>query len=279
MGDIALLDGINEAGLAAGAFYFPTFAEYTPVTPENRAKALSPGDFSNWILTQFASVEEVRRAVENKAVVIVPTVLEGWGPETPPAHYVVYDKTGASIVIEPVHGKLVVHENPLGVMSNSPPFDWHMINLRNYIALDTLNVPPIKIAGNTVRQIGQGGGMLGLPGDFSPPARLVRAAVFSATAVPAANARRGILQVFHILNNFDIPVGVAREKSKGVTHTDFTMLTVARDPGSLRYYYRTYDDQTIRMVDLTKCDPNAKRVKLLGTKSDQPVVDMTDKLK
>lgn len=160
-----------------------------------------------------------------------------------PLHYIVYDKTGKSIVIEPLAGKLVVYDNPLGVMSNSPTFDWHMTNLRNYIALSPRNVPPVKIAGIELKQLGQGSGMLGLPGDFPPPSRLVRAAIFSQTAVPSPNAEEGIYQVFHILNNFDIPVGVAQEKDdKSKIHTDYTMLTVAHDPQNLRYYWRTYND-------------------------------------
>lgn len=277
--DVKVLDGLNEAGLAAGAFYFPTFAEYTPVTAENQAKGLSPGDFPNWLLTQFATVEEVRKAIENNEVVVTPTVLEGWGPETPPFHWIVYDKTGASIVIEPVDGKLVIHDNPLGVMSNSPTFDWHMTNLRNYIALNPRNVPPITIDGQTFHQLGQGSGMLGLPGDFTPPSRFIRAAVFSTTAIPSDNAEKGIEQVFHILNNFDIPVGVAREESEGVMHTDYTMLTMARDPQNLRYYYKTYDDQTIRMVGMKEFDLDAKTIKILSTKSEQPTVDMSDQFK
>jgi choloylglycine hydrolase len=157
-------------------------------------------------------------------------------------------------------------------MSNSPTFDWHMTNLRNYIALNPRNVPPI-------RQLGQGSGMLGLPGDFSPPSRLVRAAVFSATAIPSDTAQQGIEQVFHILNNFDIPVGVAREESDGAIHSDYTMLTTARDPQSLRYYYKSYDDQSIRMVDLKQFDLDAKTIKMLGTKGKQPIVDMSDQVK
>ncbi len=278
--DLAISDGINEKGLAVGAFYFPTFAKYAEITDQNRAKALSPVDFPNWILVQFATVAEVRGAVERGEAVIAPTVLDGWGPEAPPFHYVVYDKTGACIVIEPVDGKLKIYNNPLGVMTNSPGFDWHMTNLRNYIALNPRNVPPVEIDSVKLQAFGQGSGMLGLPGDFTPPSRFVRAAVFSATAIPSPDANQGILQVFHILNNFDIPVGVAREvDSKGVIHTDYTQFTTARDPQNLCYYYKSYEDQTIRMVDLRKFDLNAKDVKKLGTKSTQPVVDMSAEAK
>ena len=231
------------------------------------------------MLTQFATTDEVREAIESGAVVIVPTVLKNWGPESPPFHYVVYDKSGKSIAIEPVGGKLVVRDNVLGVMTNSPTFDWHMTNLRNYISLNPRNVPDLDISGETFKQLGQGNGMLGLPGDFTPPSRFVRATVFSTTAVPPQSAGAGIKQVFHILNNFDIPVGVAREKSDGVVHTDYTMLTVARDPQNLAYYYKTYDDQTLRVVHLTDFDKNGTSVKLLSTKSEQPIIDMSSRLK
>jgi choloylglycine hydrolase len=276
--NLAILDGLNEEGLAVGAFYFPTFAEYTETTPENQAVSMSMMDFPNWLLTSFATVEEVRAAIESGEVAVAPTVLPGWPPEPQPFHYVVYDRTGASIVIEPVGGELKIHDNPLGVITNSPTFDWHMTNLRNYIALDPRNIPPVEVAGETFRQFGQGSGMLGLPGDFTPPSRFVRAAVFSATAIPEANAERGIFQVFHILNNFDIPVGVAREEHEGVVHTDYTMLTMARDPQSLKYYWKSYEDQTIRVIDMNALDLDGDSIIRISTAGQQPVIDVTGEM-
>ncbi len=148
-----------------------------------------------------------------------------------------------------------------------------------YVALNPNNIPPVSIFGQTFKQLGQGSGMLGLPGDFTPPSRFVRAAVFSATAIPEKNAEKGIQQVFHILNNFDIPVGAAREVKNGVIYSDYTMLTVARDSKNLRYFYNTYNDQTLRMIDLSRFDFNAKSIKKISAKSDQPIVDMTDRVK
>ena len=274
-----ILDGINEKGLSAGSFYFPSFAKYSVTTPENQLISMSSSDFTQWIVSQFATVDEVRAAIENGEVAISPVLTPGFPPEVQPFHFVVYDRSGKSLVIEPLDGKLVLYDNPTGAMSNSPTFDWHLTNLRNYIALNPNNIPPVSIFGKTFKQLGQGSGMLGLPGDFTPPSRFVRAAVFSATAIPEKNAEKGILQVFHILNNFDIPVGVAREVHEGVIHSDYTMLTVARDPKNLRYFYRTYDDQTIRMVDLSKFDFNAKAIVKISTTSEQPIVDMTGELK
>src|SRR3990167_11486658 len=105
--DIA--DGINEKGLSIGDFYFPGYATYATITPENKSRALSPTEFSNWVLTQFASVDEVKQGIQS--VVIAPTTPKGW-PVLPPFHYVVYDKMGNSIVIEPMNGGFKIYDNP-----------------------------------------------------------------------------------------------------------------------------------------------------------------------
>ena len=69
---------------------------------------------------------------------------------------------------------------------------------------------------------------------------------------------------------------MAREKDKdGTIHSDFTQFTVVRDPQNLCYYYKSYDDQTIRMIDLRKFNLDAKDVKKLGTQSSQTIVDMS----
>ena len=272
-----LMDGMNEEGLSVGTFYFPGFAEYTPQTDENQARSLSPIDFPNWILSQFKSIEEVKAGLAG--VVIAPTVFKDWGNMVPPFHYIVFDKDGNSIVIEPIDGKLVWHDNPLGVLTNSPNFEWHMTHLRNFINLTPVNVPPLKIAGLTLAPFGQGSGMVGLPGDFTPPSRFVRSAIFSITATPEKTADESIFKVFHLLNQFDIPVGLARQSENGVVHTDYTIATVARDPSQLKYYYRTYADQTIRMVDLNTFNKDGKEVQVISTEGKQGFIDMSKELK
>ncbi|MDQ7826614.1 MAG: choloylglycine hydrolase family protein [Candidatus Eremiobacteraeota bacterium] len=279
-GNLAIMDGINEKGLSVGAFYFSTCAEYAPLTEKNRASALSPVDFPNWILTQFATIDEVRSAIEQGKVAVVPTPVNGWGPAAPPLHYIVYDKAGKSIVIEPVGGKLRIFENPLGVITNSPGFDYMITNLRNYIHLSTVNVASLTMGGLTLLPCGQGTGMVGLPGDYTPPSRFVRAAFFSANAVPVKDVTEGIFQVFHILNNFDIPRGITSSTDGGTVYYDYTQATVARDPRNLRYYLRMYGDQTIRMADLKKFDLDSARALTVSTMEfRQSVVDITPELK
>lgn len=274
---LAILDGINEKGLSVGTFFFPGFAGYVKNTNENKKKGLSPADFPNWIITQFGTIEELKAALST--ISIVEEKVPGWGETAPPFHYIVYDKTGHCIVIEPVNGELNVYDNPLGVLTNSPQFDWHLTNLRNFINLTAINAKPFKFRGLEFTGFGQGSGMVGLPGDFTPPSRFVRATIYSAVALPSATSEEAIFQTFHILNQFDIPVGAIREESNGKVYSDYTMLTCARDPANLTYYFKTYDDSTIRVADLKKFDLQAKDVKYMKMNSKQAAIDITHLLK
>ena len=271
-GEQAIADGLNEKGLSIGAFYFPGYASYATITPENKNRALSPTEFSNWVLTQFASVDEVKQGIQS--VVIAPTTPKGW-PVLPPFHYVVYDKMGNSIVIEPMNGGFKIYDNPLGVMTNSPTFDWHLTNLTNYINLSPVNTPPVTINGLKLQAFGQGEGMHGLPGDFTSPSRFVRAAIFSSTAIPTDNADQNVLQAFHILNQFDIPMGASRSIEKTGIDAEYTLATTVKDSQNLKYYFRTYGDQNIKMVNLNSFDLNSKTIKTYPMNSSQTVQDIS----
>ncbi len=275
--DQKLMDGINEKGLVAAAFYFPGYAGYANITKENQAKSLSPIEFPNWILTQFATVEEVKAGLQS--VVIAPTILKSWGPTPPPMHYIVYDQSGKSIVIEPVKGSLIVHENLIGTITNSPTFDWHITNLNNFINLTPFNAESKTLLGLKLTSFGQGSGMVGLPGDFTPPSRFVRAAIFSAAAAPSKTSVELVDQTFHILNQFDIPLGAVREKSQGKVSYDSTQLTSVKEAKTLKYYYKTYEDQEIKFVDLNQFDLNAKTIKKMEVKGKQKSLDVSSMLR
>ena len=245
----AIIDGINDQGLYVGLFYFPGYASYADSTKENAAHAMAPHEYANWLLGNFANVEEVKANFDK--VVLVPVALEEFG-QPAPVHFVVHDRTGKAVVIEPLNKGLKIYDNPLGVVTNAPTFDWHMTNLRNYINLSATNVPPVDLGGITLAQFGQGSGLRGLPGDFTPPSRFVRAVAFSQSAFPSETAPQAVLQAFHILNNFDIPYGSVREVDNGRVHAEATTWSSAADLKNLRWYFRTYDDQSIRSVDLMK---------------------------
>jgi choloylglycine hydrolase len=272
----AVVDGVNEKGLSVGLFYFPGYAKYQKVEAADADKALAPWELGVYLLGSCADVKE---AVEAARSVRVGEVVQKDMGFVPPCHYIVNDAGRRCVVLEYVDGELKVHDNPLAVMSNSPTFDWHITNLRNYVNLSVTNVPPVPIAGIRLPGFGQGSGMLGLPGDFTPPSRFVRAVAFSQSALPVATAHEGVLQAFHILNQFDIPKGAARGVEHGKVVADYTLWTGASDLTNLRYYYHTFDSRRIRMVDLKKVDLDAKEIKSIQMAEKEVIEDQSSQAK
>jgi choloylglycine hydrolase len=268
------VDGLNEKGLSVGLFYFPGFPKYQDVKAEDVGKALAPWELGSFLLGTCSETKEAVAAA--KSVIVGEAVQKDMG-FVPPVHYIVTDANAKSVVLEYIGGELKVHANPLGVMTNSPTFDWHMTNLGNYVTMSAKNVEKIDLAGKEIKGLGQGSGMLGLPGDFTPPSRFVRAVAFSRTAVPTQKARDGVLQAFHILNQFDIPNGAARGIEHGQEVADYTQWTSAADLKNLRYYFRTYDNSRIRMVDLKAVSLDAREISTILMKGEEQIEDVSGK--
>jgi choloylglycine hydrolase len=271
-----IIDGINEKGLSVGLFYFPGCAKYQEIKDEEIGKTLAPWELGTFLLGTCSDVTEAAAAAKEVRVGAVVQKDMGF---VPPVHFVVTDASGSSVVLECVGGEMRIHANPLGVMTNSPTFDWHMTNLGNYVNLTSKNVEKIDLGGKEIISFGQGSGMLGLPGDFTPPSRFVRAVAFSKTAVPADTARDGVLQAFHILNQFDIPKGAARGIDDGKQVSDYTLWTVAADLKNLRYYFRTFENSRIRMVDLKTMDFDAKEIRTISTRGEEEIENLSGKAK
>lgn len=250
-----LADGMNEKGLVGGIFYFPGYAEYTPPKDADPAQSMAPWEFVSWAVANFATVDEIKAAVENVRVIGLEFPGAGF---VPPFHYSFHDASGKSIVIEPTGGELKVFDNPFGVLTNSPTFDWHLTNLGNYVKLSPDNVDSLKVNGQTIPSFGQGSGWLGIPGDPTPPSRFIRAIAFSMTVDPEPNGIKSVRLVEHIMNNFDIPFGTIRP-AKG-DECDYTQWTTVADIGTGTYYVKTYNNQTLQAIALENFDPNAKTV-------------------
>ena len=155
------------------------------------------------------------------------------------------------VVLEITGGKPCFYENSLGVLTNSPGFEWQMTNLNNYVNLYPGNVNGQDRNGLSLRPFGAGAGMLGLPGDVTPPSRFVRAAFYQSTAPVLATARETVVQCFHILNNFDIPVGLEHaigDVPAGLPSA--TQWTSATDITGRMIYYRSAWNMSVRCIDL-----------------------------
>ena len=267
-----LIDGVNERGLVVGLFYFPGYAKYQNVTDDDVGRSLAPWELGTFLLGTCADVKEALAAAEN---VRVGEVVQADFGFVPPCHYVIHDASGECAVLEYVDRELRTYDNPLGVFTNSPTFDWHITNLRNYVNLSVTNVPPVDMVGMTLNGFGQGNGLLGLPGDFTPPSRFVRAVAFSQSAVPVKTARDGVLEAFHILNQFDIPKGAVRGTEQGRQTDECTLWTSCADLANLRYYFHTYANRQIRMIDLGEVDLDAKDVKTISMAAAEQIEDVS----
>ena len=244
-----VVEGINEAGLSAGLFFFPQYGEYAPYVEANNARTLCDMQFVSWVLSQFSSIDQVKEAVKKIDLVTLDHKIGA-------VHWRIAQPDGRMVVLEVVGGIPHFYENTLGVLTNSPGFPWHMTNLNNYVNLVPGSAPDNEIKpGITLRSLGHGSGMLGLPGDFTPPSRFVRAAFFQTTSPVWANGFDTVVQAFHILNNFDIPIGSQHVKADIPKNLpSATQFTSATDQTALKFYYRTAWNSNIRCIDLMAID-------------------------
>ena len=243
-----VVDGINEAGLSAGLFYFPGYGEYPEYNPDYASTTISDFQLVSWILSRFSTVDQVRDAIKSVRVTSID-------PRASTAHWRVTEPSGKQIIIEIVDGKPNVYDSELGVLANSPEYPWHLKNLNNYVNLIPGTAGPVKMGPITLRAFGSGSGFLGLPGDFTPPSRFVRATFLQTYSIPQATAFDSAMQAFHILNNFDVPLGTEFPVGDApVNMPSATQWTIANDMRNRVIYYHTMYNRTIRSIDLGQID-------------------------
>lgn len=247
-------DGLNEEGLYVGVYYLPGFAEYADYDPAQAARSMSVGDLMQWMLSSFRTVDEV--VAKLAEVTVVKVENKDFGGAELPFHFKIVDPSGNSRIIEIVNnGEVKLYEPYLGVITNSPTYDWHVINQRNYLGLSEKPSPVLNFDGLELRPMGGGSGMIGLPGDFTPPSRFVRAAAFTATCRPLSTSTEAIFESFRILDNFNIPIGM--QMPREVMPTDIvsaTQVTSASDLKEKVYYYHTMWNRQVRKIDLKAID-------------------------
>lgn len=257
-----------------GALWFPG-AKYQDVLPRETSHVVAIEDFGLWVLGNFATISEVKEGLKGVRIWGHKIPLLG---EEPPLHIALHDLQGNSLVIEFINGKVITYDNPAGTLTNYPAFDWHMINLQNYINLSAINTVPINFRGTVLGPTGQGSGLLGIPGDWTPPSRFVRTTILKQFATIPENGMGAVTLSAHLLNAVDIPHGDIRTKA-GSDEGDYTQWCVIKDLTHKVLYYRTYNDLTLRAVDFNKVDIGPNGIKLaLSMNINEPVVDMTDEL-
>lgn len=243
-----IAEGINEAGLSAGLFYFPRYGEYEKYDEAKKGRSIADLQLVSLVLGNCATVEEVKEAVKQVHVINID-------PRASTVHWRFVDKSGRQIVLEHLDGEARFYENTLGVLTNSPGFEWQLTNLNNYVNLYPGTTPPHQFGSMELASFGAGSGFLGIPGDITPPSRFVRAAFYQVTAPRQATVLDAVLQGFQILNSFDIPIGI--EYREGEVPADIpsaTQWTSATDIQNGIIYFRSMYDSTIRSIDLRTID-------------------------
>lgn len=242
-------EGLNEAGLSAGLFYFPRYGKYEEYDPAQNAHTLSDLQVVVWMLSQFSTIDEVKTALKGVRVIS----LDEPG-KTSTVHWRIGDAKGNQVVLEFVDGVAHFYDNKVGVLTNSPGFPWQVTNLNNYVSLHPGGVEPQQLGDVTLVPFGAGAGFHGLPGDVTPPSRFVRIAFYKATAPQCNTAFDAILQSFLILNNFDIPIGIEHAAGKSPDIPSATQWTSAIDLTGRKVYYKTAYNNSIRCIDMHKID-------------------------
>ncbi|QWC99553.1 choloylglycine hydrolase family protein [Polynucleobacter paneuropaeus] len=276
-GPPAYLEGQNEAGLAISGNFLPGFTEYQTVSPQdkNYVSILNLGGF---ILGMFATVKELRNELPKYKVWFDPSEVKGL-PTPPWLHFVLTDRSGESIVIEFVKGQMVIHNNLAGVLTNAPTYDWHLNNVRNYLSLTATATPSVTVGKVNVAELGQGGGLIGLPADYTPPSRFVRAAYLRQLAYQPSNSIDAIALTGHILDNVDIPMGVARSTDGKQVVSDYTQWINLKDLKNNKMKIANYASRTNFIeIDLNQMFKSGKTKSWLVDKLPYPQNDLTAEL-
>ena len=239
-------EATNEQGLSMAGLNFPENAVY--FLPTAGKANIAPFELIPWILGQCADLSQARQLLQTLQLVNIP-----FSPKYPvtPLHWMLSDRSG-SIVIESLREGLQIRDNPFGVLTNNPPFDYHLTNISHYMALhpgpaDNRMSPRIPL-----RNYSLGMGALGLPGDFSSASRFVRACFMKENSQCAQEERANVHHFFHILNGVAMPKGCVWTPN-GFEYTRYSSCCNI-DRGI--YYYTTYDDLSIHAVELQEADLN-----------------------
>lgn len=245
----AICDGLNEAGLSVGTLWLPETELPTDPPTSGEQAAIDFVHLAAWLLGTCKTVADARTALESVQIWNAP-VKRLWPSDTPmpdmlkplteyafTEHLTIHDAAGGDLVVEFLDGQAVFHDNVIGVLTNSPTYDWHTTNLRNYIGLTNVESKPVNLMGMPVTGTGNGTGLLGMPGDVTPASRFIRATVLTEVTATAKDTRDAINQTFHSLDLVSVPRFLAASG-------DYTQWYVARDHDDPTYYVRTYDAWT-----------------------------------
>lgn len=238
-------EATNEKGLSLAGLNFPRNAVY--YSKDETKDNITPFELIPWILGQCDSVDEALKKIGNMNLWDV-----SFSDEFPlsPLHWLLADKERA-VTLEPMDDGLKIYENPFGVLTNNPPFDFHIYNIANYINLTSL--PPENRFSSIVdlKPYSLGMGAIGLPGDPSSASRFVKAVFTKLNSVSGDTESESISQFFHILASVAQQRGITCVRDK---EYEYTLYSSCCNTTKGIYYYTTYENSQITAVNMFKED-------------------------
>lgn len=236
-------DAINEKGLGMAGLNFVGNAVYGDKM-EGKDN-IAQFEFIPWILGQCATVKEARDLVGKMNLWNIP-----YSEQLPVAqlHWMIADKEEC-ITIEFVEEGIKIYDNPVGVLTNNPPFDRQISALNNYMYLSTKSPENTFAPGLELERYSRGMGAIGLPGDLSSQSRFVRAAFVKMNSVSGQGEKESVSQFFHILHSVDQQRGCC---DVGDGKYEITIYTSCCNADKGIYYYTAYDNHQITAVDMHK---------------------------
>ena len=243
-------DATNEKGLSAAGLNFPDNAHY-PCEEKGKVN-VAPFEFIPYILATCKDVGEVKAALKDLNI-----FGEDFSPSLPrsPLHFIVADKESC-VVVEPVKDGLKVYDDPIGILTNNPAFDFHMTNLCYYLNVTREEATNRFSQNFALAPFSRGMGGIGLPGDLSSPSRFVKAAFTKLNSLSGESEVESVSQFFHILSSVEQQKGCCKVE-KGFEYTIYSSCC-NQDKGI--YYYTTYDNGRIIGVDMFKEDLDGESV-------------------
>lgn len=279
-----MVESANNQGLSLSTNEMPG-AQSPAGAGSDAAKALAATDLALYLLGNFESVAEVKEALQRGAVSV-------WLPQIPlvgdieaPFHYILFDKTGAGIVIEFLDGKMNVHDNPVGVVTNAPDFPWHLKNLNNYAQLNNVDKNTGQFGQLKVGAPDSGNALDNLPSSQISPGRFIKAAYYTQFVRKADSPEDAVITLGHIMNNFDRPYDLSIDKGysaeggkPGTTSSEVTLFTWMNDKSRNLYFLRTIDALNFAKFEIEKLAPIKSVVKVPLAKINDASLDGTQVL-
>ena len=244
-------DAVNEKGLAMAGLNFVGNAVYQEV--EEGRENVAQFEFIPWILSKCASVKETRKALNKMNLVGTP-----FSEQLPSAqlHWIIADENEA-ITVECMKDGMHIYDNPVGVLTNNPPFEQQMFQLNNYVGLSPKQ-PENRFSDKlNFNAYSRGMGALGLPGDLSSASRFAKVAFTKMNSFSGTSEKESVSQFFHILGSVEQQKGLC-EVSEG--EYEYTIYSSCCDLYNGIYYYTTYNGHQIIGVDMFKEDLDSDKI-------------------